>query len=376
MSLRSLSTHLKATALGSATAERTEPVELVLHIGSGKTGTSSIQQMLNKGRERVAELGTLFPRSPGLGRHVQLGLFIRPDAELGKLINWQKQGYSSPADFREDFRKRLFAEIDDSGLPRVLLSDEALYGCSVEALQRLRDFTDEIARSIRVVVYLRRQDDHACSRYQQVVKTGEIRRLAQRLEEVNYKKTYDYHTRLKTWRQLIEPSEFVVRPFESERFVAGSLYKDFFEAAGLGTWSDDLETARPLNESLDAEAVELLRIVNIYRVENECATPGLINNRRLVTRLAGSATGPTLTLPDSVLDAFMERWEESNRAVAREFLGDETGQLFRAPRKTHNTTTEQRLDPARLDHFLGLLELPKRMHTPLRRLVEREAEPR
>jgi hypothetical protein len=77
-----------------------------------------------------------------------------------------------------------------------------------------------------------------------------------------------------------------------------------------------------------------------------------------------------------VLDAFMERWEESNRAVAREFLGDEKGQLFRAPRKTHDTTTEQRLDPARLDHFLGLLELPKRMHTPLRRLVEREAQPR
>jgi hypothetical protein len=70
----------------------------------------------------------------------------------------------------------------------------------------------------------------------------------------------------------------------------------------------------------------------------------------------------------------MEQWEASNRAVAREFLGDETGQLFRAPRKTRNTTTEQRLDPARLDHFITLLELPERMHSPLRRLVEREAK--
>jgi hypothetical protein len=348
----------------------------VLHIGSGKTGTSSIQHLLSKSRERLAERGTLFPQSPGLGRHVQLGLFIRPDAELGKLINWHKQEFSSPADFREDFQGRLFAEIDSSGLTRVLLSDEALYGCSVDALKRLRAFTDEIARSIRVVVYLRRQDDHVCSRYQQVVKTGEVRRLAERLEQVNYKKTYDYHGRLETWRRLIEPNEFVVRPFESERFVAGSLYQDFFEAAGLGPWSDDLETAGPLNESLDAEAVELLRIVNIYRVEYEDAVPGLINNRKLVTRLAGSATGPTLTLPDSVLDAFMETWAESNRAVAREFVGDETGQLFRAPRKSQNTTTEQRLDPARLDHFLQLLELPKRMHAPLRQIVERETRSR
>jgi uncharacterized protein (DUF1778 family) len=60
--------------------------------------------------------------------------------------------------------------------------------------------------------------------------------------------------------------------------------------------------------------------------------------------------------------------------VAREFLDDETGRLFRAPRKTINTTTEQHLDPARLNHFLALLEIPKEMHAPLRRLAEREAK--
>ena len=34
---------------------------------------------------------------------------------------------------------------------------------------------------------------------------------------------------------------------------------------------------------------------------------------------------------------------------------------------------EQRLEPARLDHYLELLELPTPMHDPLRRLAEREA---
>ena len=40
------------------------------------------------------------------------------------------------------------------------------------------------------------------------------------------------------------------------------------------------------------------------------------------------------------------------------------------------SSREQRLDPARLDHFLQLLELPKRMHGPLRRIVERETSSR
>ena len=70
----------------------------------------------------------------------------------------------------------------------------------------------------------------------------------------------------------------------------------------------------------------------------------------------------------------MEQWKESNRAVARDFLDEETEPLFRAPRKTHDTTAEQRLDPPRLEHFITLLELPRPVHAPLRWLAEREAK--
>ncbi|HET7326703.1 MAG TPA: hypothetical protein VFJ14_05380 [Nocardioidaceae bacterium] len=117
-------------------------------------------------------------------------------------------------------------------------------------------------------------------------------------------------------------------------------------------------------------------MLNLYRVENEAATVGLIDNRRLVTRLAEVSTGPSLTLPGRVLDEFMLQWAESNRRVALDFLGDESGQLFRAPRRTASTTTEQHLDPARLDYFLALLELPEQVHAPLRKVVEREAKVR
>ncbi len=331
-----------------ATASPTEPLDLVLHIGSGKTGTSSVQQLLRQNRERLAELGTLFPQSPGRERHVRLGLFIRPDAKLGKLVSWQKQDYSSPAEFREDFQHRLFAEINSSGLTRVLLSDEALYGSSVGALKRLRAFTDEIARSIRLVVYLRRQDDHLCSRYQQVVKTGEVRRLADRVEQLDLPKLYDYHERLRTWARLLEPTDFVVRPFERESFVDGSLLQDFLDAARIDARALDHTQVRNLNESLDAESVEFLRLLNLHRIEHEGATAGLIDNRALVKRLTEVSTGPTLTLPASVLDAFMEHWEEANRAVAREFLGDRTGSCSGLPgRPQHYDRAAPRSGPGR-----------------------------
>ncbi len=81
-------------------------------------------------------------------------------------------------------------------------------------------------------------------------------------------------------------------------------------------------------------------------------------------------------MPAPFLDAFMAQWEESNQRVARDFLRDPSGELFSMPRKTENTTAEQRLDRARLDHFLTVSELPEPIHAPLSALAEREAKTR
>ena len=349
------------------------PVDLVLHIGTGKAGSTSIQFFLRDNRERLGELGWLFPTSPGRARHQRLGLFTKSPAELEVSPEWSRQKTSDPAQFRRTFRRRLIAEIERSGLSRVLLSDEILFGSSGQALQRLSRFTNRIARSVRLVVYLRRQDDHMVSRYQQGVQIGWVTRLSEWSRE-DMSDLYDYASRLRRHQQILAPTTIAVRPFERDRFVDGSLYQDFLEAAGIDARAADLDQVPDLrNTSLDAESVEFLRLLNLSRVEHEGAVPGLIDNRRLVRRLVEASDGPVLTLPASVLDEFMSRWEESNQEVAREFLGDPTGRLFRAPRKTANTTTEQRLDPARLDHFLEVSELPEDLHAPLRRIAEREA---
>ena len=361
-----------------APAPTFDPLDLVLHIGSGKTGTSSVQRFLDQNRAWLAQHGMLVPTSPGRRRHVRLGLYVQADEAVEDSILWQRQKEATPAEFREAFRRTLFREVSDSGLSRMLLSDESLYGSPVDALSRMRTLTDEIARSVRLVTYLRRQDDHLSSRYQQVIKVGEVRRMSDRVREEDFGATYDYHARLSAWRRILEPTEFVVRPFERDRFVNGSLYQDFVEAAGLDVPTDGLEPSLPSNESLDAESVEFLRLLNIYRKQHEGRARGVRGDRLdgpvdVLARLAEHGTGPTLTLPERELDEFMAQWELSNRAVAREFLGDEDGELFRSPRKGRGTTSVQYLDPARVDHYLTLLELPERMHRPLRAIAEREA---
>ena len=356
--------------------------ELVVHVGMGKTGTSSIQHFLRANEEVLAEHGVLYPRSPGGRRHIRLGLFITPDAEFSgsrvarrqrKDPVWRDQILESPAAFRDAFETALVDEVDASGQPRVLLSDEAVFGSSEGSMRLLGDFARRHGADLRLVCYLRRQDDHVASRYQQAVKWGEVRRIAERTAELDLGPRYDYDARLAAWSRVAQPDDLVVRRFERARFHGGSLTRDFLDAAGVVVAPDALDEEVPtLNESLDAESVEFLRILNLHRVRRQGAEVGMINNRKLVRRLASGPAGPTLALPEPVLDQFMARWEDGNRRVARRWFGED-GDLFAAPRKSEGTTPDQRLDPALFDHFFALSELPERLHAPLRRLAEREA---
>src|SRR5215471_11213896 len=55
----------------------THPVDVVLHVGMRKTGTSSIQFFLRDNREPLASRGVLYPTTPGRARHYRLSLSVK-----------------------------------------------------------------------------------------------------------------------------------------------------------------------------------------------------------------------------------------------------------------------------------------------------------
>lgn len=346
--------------------------DVVLHIGCEKTGTTSIQQFLRRNRAALARQGLLYPRAPGKVRHIELGLYALPDASMPRSRFWRRGGYSTPEAFRSRLRGELAREVAEAGASTVVLSDEALCRIAPPAIGRLRDLVAELAGPLRVIVYLRRQDDHLASRYQQAVKVGEVRTLDEWARQ-DFSHLYDYTALLAKWQQAYRPASITVRPFERSRFPDGSLTQDFLDAVGAEVRTTDLRPVPARNESLGVEAVEVLRVLNLHRSEQEGAPLGHVSNRPHVKLLQRADTGPRLTLPAADLDRFMAQWAESNRRVARDHLDDPTGELFRAPRKAAGTTTEQMLDPTRLDHYLALLDIPEEQHAALRQIAEREA---
>lgn len=345
--------------------------ELVLHVGMGKTGTSTVQFFLRDYRNELARRDLLLPRVAGGARHGKVGLYAKDDAVLTSSPEWPRLRADDPARFRRRFRRRLLAEVAESGTDRVLLTDEVLFMQPADALARLRSLTDALAAHTRVVAYLRRQDDHMVSRYQQGVKIGWIQRLSEWVRE-DMSDLYDYDTRLRLHKRVLAPETLVVRRYEPARFVAGSLVRDFLDACAVDLEVTPQTSVPDRNLSLDAETVEFLRLLNLHLVEADGATPGQIDHRALVPRLAPAATGPTLSLPRAQLDRWREQWADSDRAVARRHFDDD-GPLFDPSPPSRPVTTEQVITPARADELAVLAELPDEVREAVRRLAVREA---
>src|SRR5215510_12928739 len=144
-------------------------IELILHIGLPKTGTTSIQETLAAHRTALLEKGVLYPNSAGESAHALI-----PASILGAKLNvnhffptiWNGM---TPAARLELFRRELDREIRDrpAHVRRVLISAEhcSSFLKSKALIRDLATFLEPYFQDYKVVAYVRRQDLFAASVY-------------------------------------------------------------------------------------------------------------------------------------------------------------------------------------------------------------------
>lgn len=296
-------------------------MDLYLHIGTEKTGTSSVQNFFGANRELLARKGILYPETPGHKNHTGLAAAAQNLSDIGPLR--KTIGLRSREDI-EQFRLRLIAGLEDEYRSRdfktVVMSGEH---CSSrllqdEEVQWLKDILSPHFDTIKIVAYLRRQDDYLLSIYSTAVKSGGTFALGippQRSIETRY----DYWPFLSRWARVFGRDAIVCRKFERETLKNGDVVDDLLSIAGIEI-DPGFERPGVANESLDAETLEFLRLFNehVPRFVDNRVNPARANILALLNRIS---TGPLIALPDEQLAQFMGMFEESNKKVALEYFG-------------------------------------------------------
>jgi len=308
---------------------RQRSMTLYLHIGTGKTGTTSIQTFLEENRDALRRAGTVVPKSPGRRNHRKLTMYALNDdviensrrskglVTLDRIESFRKQ-------FLEDFRTEARSW---KGSENVVLTSEQMTRLRREGeLERLKALLDIAGRPIKVIVYLRRQDLYFISEYSQLIKGGLTLPLSVEGARVNLA-IYDYRKLLSTWARTFGQASLIVRAFEPQQLKNSDVLDDFMSIIGF----EGLQAfTRPgvRNQSLDAHTVEFLRSINP-------SVPRWIDGRPnparagLVEFLEEISSGPKLRLARQQAAKFLETFQPSNAEVARTYLGREDGVLFR-----------------------------------------------
>jgi hypothetical protein len=298
-------------------------MDLILHIGTAKTGTTSLQEFLAANRAILRRKGILYPLSAGDGKNHSL-LSLVPQDDLAS-----SHAYSLAAartiknlkSFRRELKNDLTKEMNGRAggdVHKVIMSSEY---CSSrlltdEAVQGLQEFLSQIFSAIKIVVYIRRQDEYLLSRYSTGIKSGDTRRLEipSSPDTIAF---FDHWKLLSRWARFFGRAQIVCRKYEKESLKSGDIIDDFLDVAEI---DESLPFVRPerMNESLDAGCIEFLRIFNKYY--RPSASDPASRRGRMVAMLSEISTDSRVTLDQEKLDVFMRLFGESNKMVAVEYF--------------------------------------------------------
>ncbi|HEX8233997.1 MAG TPA: hypothetical protein VF559_11710 [Caulobacteraceae bacterium] len=294
-----------------------------VHIGFEKTGSTTIQRFLGVNHARLKQSGVLYPLAAGRPSQANLPAAVMEDGRVERMR--ARLGLTSDealATFRDRFRADLTVEVE-AARPRTLLFSHENLSTRLRPpeIARLHDFLGDFAERVTILAYVRRQDELPMSLYSTAVLGGRAEPFAWP-EPDAAPGWFDYHPILCAWRDAFGAENLQVRRYGRRYFTDKDLLADLAQALGLPS---GLEPAPRLNSGFDLQRLEFVRLLN-------GVTGGQADPRwhALARRLHDTSEGPGLGASRRRRKAFAAAFEESNRKVARDFLGLD-GPLFDHP---------------------------------------------
>lgn len=320
---------------------------VIIHVGQYKTGSTSIQKMLWSSRYELLRHGILYPES-----------FVRDSAHF--LITDM---------LRQEFREPLYSvdlqplrdEIDSSPAKMAVISCETLSGATVRRFapdmmqlmwQRLANLFKGL--DVRVVFYVRRQDESVDSRIIQEIK-GQSRKSNINHEAFLYRNSslnYYYFTQL--LRRAFGEDKVDVRLYDRGSLFNSDVRYDFLEYLGVGNAIS--VSVNEDNVSPSSRLIAFFRIINALNLDEAVYA----DIRKMVWRdLAALDSTKAVVLGQEERRQTMEFFRSSNEKFVDECVPEDmrpgfSAVLYRKEKDVVSNVAMDGVEAMRLFKRMGL----------------------
>jgi len=343
-----------------------EKPKLLLHVGIPKTGTTSLQFSLADNSSKLLDLGVSYsPPESGKGRNIyNHSSFLHAILyEYYSVNNYnsvilgeykERKGFKMSAKAMVEYVKKSFIE---NNCKTLVLSYEG-FGLAFKYVLGSIGHVDnndikEYAMSyvkkhfsefdVKIVIYLRRQDDYIESLYNQAHKKAPAKKVELIFENAYLTNTVmhdfitnkklitfcDYYSQLCQWSNIYGKENIIVRVYEKGQMPSGTVY-DFYKYV---LCFDDskieklLTGSRLENESVKKDLIEYKIALGKDSMFNLTKKEMFAIDKKDSLVFLNKIRSNILTAKQA--SNLLEYYKESNMKVAKEFLGREDGILFR-----------------------------------------------
>jgi len=329
-------------------------MRLVIHIGTEKTGTSSIQESLFKNKSVLAEHGYYFSQCAGERNNLKYPLYCMSEQRgdpyfRNNNINNVDERRLFKADFEELFNREISSL--NSNTHTVIISSEHFHSLlidesEVKALERLLSkYFDEI----KIVCYLREQVETCVSHYSTVIKNGSIPSFSNFMNKCNPSNPYyDYFGLLERWQNVFGHKSLIVSKFSRNTLIDSDIVKDFYTKINVDYINMDMQTHFESNRSLSYAGQCLLKELNAIQNLSKVSLNQAVNFVQNI--YVGKGENVTASLYNELYDKF----KDANRLLSNKYFSNDVD-LF--PRKPPSSTNTDNFSVDTLKQLIPLIEM-------------------
>lgn len=288
----------------SSAGESPRPLKVIIHIGTHKTGTTSLQRFLASNEELLEQQGRIL--YPNIGRNKRKG-YHHP---LFKLL------YAGEFTAYQEMAASILREAENRSCHTVLLSSEVLSRATL---------TDEILREIHqsfqhcevsILVYFRQQDSYLQSIYAEKVKRGRLAAPETILDiDTDYLNYFKFTER---YARVFGEHAMMVRSFDREK--GPKLYQHFLSALHISEHSAFHYPVKRANVSYPNRLLEALRLTNRWKlVRFFMKRKAVLKFARTLAKRYPTYMNTPILLSEQQAEEVRARFAESNRALVERY---------------------------------------------------------
>jgi len=305
---------------------------IILHVGTEKTGSTSIQNVLFANIKALKKQSILVPETLGHPCHFHLttcSLEAYPDHPLRTMLGVNDQQAFEV--FKTKILQTLKAEIEESKCNRVLISDEHICAHLTRPgmMESYAQILSDIAPVTKAIIYLRRQDGYRLSLFSEAVKAGNLKAFDFDNPLAPFDVIPNRFNYLKILNSLSENfgyDKIMPRIFRKDELKNGDSVTDYMDIAGIKTKGFDFDN-RSSNPSLNAAILKpLAKITSGLTSQDDADAKETVSHIVKQAQKHMPGRGPKMH-PD-IHRAFLAKFDEMNEKIKTVYFPDRDEPIF------------------------------------------------